>query len=210
MQMPTKYKFTFVIGSLLLSETIKVAEVFLKYDDWDKTKRIVLEENILQKKMNSSLRKIYLEVQRRLQHFSHEEKTFLVEANLEEQRQMLFLAICRRYGFIRDFVSQILRENVLTMRHTFRDSDYYRFSEEVSIEHPEYEALRESTKKKVRQVLLNLLREVGILSSGLERKITPVQVSSEVCRLIASKNPKELRYFLYTDQQIKEVVEQYG
>jgi len=96
------------------------------------------------------------------------------------------------------------------MRRTFRDSDYYRFSEEASIEHPEYEALRESTKKKVRQVLLNLLREVGILSSGPERKITPVQVSSEVCRLIASNKPAELRYFLYTDQQIKEVVEQYG
>jgi hypothetical protein len=208
--MTTRYKFSFTAGSLLLNETIKVAEVYVKTGNWEKTREHVMHTNLLQKNTESAASRFYLESQRRLKTLSTEELSLLVEARLEEQKQIVFLAICRYYGFIRDFVTQILRENVLTMRRTFRDSDYYRFSEEVSIEHPEYEALRESTKKKVRQVLLNLLREVGILSSGPERKITPVQVSSEVCRLIASKNPKELRYFLYTDQQIKEVVEQYG
>jgi hypothetical protein len=208
--MPTKYKFTFATGSLLLSETIKVAEVFLKTDDWDETKRIVLEKNLLQKKMNSSLRKIYLEVQRRLQHFSNKEITFLVKANLEEQRQLLFLGLCRRYGFIRDFVVFVLREKVLSMKNVLRDADYYSFTEDVSLSHSEYEKLSERSKRNVRQALFQILRDVGFISSDSAMKIAPIFVSSRLQKLIASNNPGELRYFLYTDQQIKEVVEQYG
>jgi len=47
--MTTRYKFSFTAGSLLLNETIKVAEVYVKTGNWEKTREHVMHTNLLQK-----------------------------------------------------------------------------------------------------------------------------------------------------------------
>ncbi|HPI99101.1 MAG TPA: DUF1819 family protein [Synergistales bacterium] len=208
--MDSTYKFSFTAGSLLLNETLKVAEVYLQTRDWNETASRVFSDNILQRNTVSSQKRVFQEVQRRLKTLRDEEIAFLLQAPLEDQKQMIFLSICRFYGFIRDFVLHVLRQNFLSMKTILWDADYFRFAEGITLEHQEYENLSEKTKKKVHQVLLRLLVEVGLLTSIHEGSILPLIVSTDLQHLIANNDPAELALFLYTDQQIKDVVNRYG
>ena len=196
---------------MLLNEALKVAEVYLQVGDWKDTAIRVEKDNLLQRNTVSSLKRVYWEVQRRLKTLSDEEIAFLLQTTLlEDQKQMIFISICRFYGFIRDFVLQILRQDYFSMKTILRDSDYLRFIEDISLTHPEYGRLSEKTRKKVKQVLLRLLVEVGLISSLHEGTILPLIVSPDLQKIIANNNPVELALFLYTDSQIKEVMGRYG
>jgi hypothetical protein len=208
--MDSTYKFSFTAGSLLLNETLKVAEVYLQTRDWKDTAIRVEKDNLLQRNTISSLKRVYQEVRMRLKTLSDEEIAFLTNATLEDQKQMIFISICRFYGFIRDFILKVLRQDYLSMKTILRDADYMRFTEEISLEHPEYEKLSDKTQKKVNQVLLRLLLEMGLISSLHEGSILPLMVSPDLQKIIASNNPTELALFLYSDSQIKDVVERYG
>lgn len=204
--MEEKYRFSFIAGGLLLNETVKVAEVYLQQGSWTETSKSVAETRILQKNRSSSSNRFYQEIQKRLKTLSKEEILFLVEANYEEQKQIIFLSICRYCGFIKDFMVQVLRENMLSMKMVLRDADYFGFINDISIEHPEFEALTETTRKKIRSVLFKILREAGFVSSASDGTVSPVVVSSRVQQMLISSNPRELSYFLYTDQQIRDMV----
>ncbi len=208
--MQERYKFSFTAGGLLLNETVKVAEVYLKNGDWRQTSREVSSTRILQKNKGTSSNRYFLEIKQRLKTLSDEEMALLIRGNLEEQRQIAFLSICRLYAFIRNFVVQILRDDLLSMGTALTDADYLRFVEDISFEHPEYEKLTQTTQKKVRGVLFKILREVGFFSSSSEKRVTPIFLSSGVKEMIISSNPWELACFLYTDQEIKEAVRKNG
>jgi len=208
--MQERYKFSFTAGGLLLNETVKVAEVYLNKGDWRQTSKEVASTRMLQKNKGSSSNRYFLEIKKRLKTLSDEEMVFLVRGVLEEQRQVVFLSICRLYAFIRNFVVQVLRDDLLSMGTAFTDADYLRFVEDLSFEHPEYEKLTQTTQKKVREVLFKILREVGFFSSSSEKRVSPIFLSSAVKEMIVSNNPWELACFLYTDQEIKEAVRKNG
>lgn len=208
--MQEKYKFSFTAGGLLLNETIKIAEVYLNKGIWRQASKEVSSTRMLQKNKLSSSNRYFLEIKRRLKTLSDDEMVFLVEGDLEEQRQVIFLSICRLYAFIRDFVVQILRDKLLSMGAALTDADYLSFVEDIAFEHPEYEKLTQSTQKKVRGVLFRILRETGFFSSSSEKRVIPILLSSALKKMIVSSNPWELAFFLYTDQEIKEAVRKNG
>jgi hypothetical protein len=205
-----KYRFSFTAGSLLLNDSVKITEIYLETRDWRKTQDRVVLENPLQRNALSSQRRVYQEVKNRLKTLSDQEITYLGEAPFEDQKQVVFIAVCRYYHFIRDFVLNILREDYLSLKTVLRDIDYSRFTDDIALKHPEYNKLSDKTKKKLQQVLYKILVEMGLLSSAKEGNISPLVVSTELQKLLVSNNPSELALFLYTDQQIKEVTKRYG
>lgn len=208
--MAERYKFSFTAGGLLLNETVKVAEAYLKNGDWRQTSREIASNRMLQKNKGTSSNRYFLEVQRRLKTLSDEEIEILARGSLEEQRQIAFLAICRLYSFIRDFVVHVLRDDLLPMGTALTDADYLRFVEDIAFEHPEYEKLTQITQKKVREVLFKILREIGFFSSSSEKRVAPILLSSGVKEMIVSGKPWELAFFLYSDQEIREAVRRNG
>ncbi|HON33922.1 MAG TPA: DUF1819 family protein [Synergistales bacterium] len=208
--MQEKYKFSFTAGGLLLNETVKIAEVYLDKGIWRQASKEVSSTRMLQKNKLSSSNRYFLEIKRRLKTLSDDEIVFLAEGDLEEQRQVIFLSICRLYVFIRDFVVQVLRDKLLPMGAALTDADYLSFVEDIAFEHPEYEKLTQSTQKKVKGVLFKILRETGFFSSFSEKRVTPILLSSTLKKMIVSSNPWELAFFLYSDQEIKEAVRKNG
>lgn len=56
------YKLSFTALSLALSDSIKVAEVFLTCDDWNTTREILSEKNILQSRTISRNKRVIHEL----------------------------------------------------------------------------------------------------------------------------------------------------
>ena len=119
-----KYNMSFTTGGLFLRESVEVAELYLQDHDWDSVKERALEENILQFRKISSSKRSLQEILKRLWNLEEEELEFLIETNTKEQKQLLWLAICKTYRFIRDFAIEVIRDKFLRLDMEVNHADF--------------------------------------------------------------------------------------
>lgn len=201
--MEDHYKLSFTAVSLGLSESLVIAETYLSTGDWERTKERVKEKNLLQARVSSSVQRMYQEVEPRLQTLSEGQMHFLVEeANLNEQKQMLWYMICKRYSFIRDFAAEVLFRRVQLLYTDLQEYDYTVFFNEKADWHDELRNLKETTQVKIRTVLFRMLREADFLTT--ENQIIPCILSPAVVNQIKIDTPWSLTIFPTQINLIKE------
>jgi hypothetical protein len=166
----TKYNLSFTAGGLLLTETICIAEKYLKTKSWKTTRTEILENNILGRRTLSTAKRIFSEVELRLSSLEDEDMEKLLEMNtLELQKQLVWIFICNTYRFISDFLAEVVYEKTLSLSVSLENEDYDRFFNKKSQWHEELDRISDSTKGKIKQVLFKMLKEMEILSE--ENKI---------------------------------------
>jgi len=170
-----KYNLSFIGGGLLLAESTIVAEQYLKLSDWGKVEKIVMENNLLQSRVASTSKRFFSEIRNRLVELDSVEIEMLIDGDDRERRQLLWIAICRKYKFVRDFAIEILNSYYRNFKNEIDVGDYTAFFYEKMESHPELESLADSTIYKVRQILFKILREANLLSK--DNMIIPTVVS---------------------------------
>jgi len=161
-----KYKLSYTAGALLLHESVIAVETYFEVGDWTKTKKMLIDENRLQMRMESSTRRIGGEVIQRLKTLTDNQLSFFQTASRRDQIAILWLSICKNYKFIADFAIEIIREKYLRMDYMLQYNDYEIFFYNKCEWHPELESLTDSTQKKVQQVLFKMLREADIIDAS--------------------------------------------
>jgi hypothetical protein len=93
----------------------------------EKVENQVKNENLIKARTKSSVQRVYQELAPRLQTLSTEQLELLVESSIQEQKQILWYAVCKRYAFIREFANEVLHEKFLRFDYTLTDLDYDAF-----------------------------------------------------------------------------------
>ena len=187
-----KYKMSFTTAGLLRNETIMVAALFVSSQDWSVVQYHVLDENCLQLKAMSSRKRIFREIRMRLERLSAAELGILTSGVSREVDAVLWLSICRLYGFIGDFAQDVLREKALSLQRKIEFVDFNLFVEKKAIIHPELLTLTDSTMKRLRQMLFSFMRNCDLIDQN--GYIQPMLFSSAFMKIM--KN--ELMYFPIT------------
>ena len=200
----TKYSMAFTTGSLFLSESIIIAKEYVGNSDWATVRSHVIGENLLKCRTESSSKKITGEIIKRLKFLSEDELKFIVEASTDEQAWMLWIGICKCYGFINDFADEVIREKYLTLYSDVSMSDYDNFFNKKADWHDELDKLSVSSRSKLRQVVFKMLRQVGLLNK--ENQIQPVLLTGTFVRSAIKKSREYLSVFPISDSQIKDYV----
>lgn len=195
-----KYKLSFTTGSLYLSESIKIAELYLQAKDWDLVKEQAMKINLLQSRTQSSAIRLYRELAQRLQVLSDEQLELFVEGTLQEQKQLLWLAICKRYAFIQEFAIEVLHEKYLVLDYELTDLDYDSFFNHKADWHPELEQITDKTRNKLKQVLFRMLRESDLISE--ESVIFPTMLSTRVIELVQQDEAMDYRIFPISERDL--------
>jgi bacteriophage exclusion system BrxA-like protein len=199
----TPYNLSFTAASLRPELARIVAEYFLTVRDWEKTKEHILSTNALQCRSASSAERLELELRKRLETLSDEQLIVLAQANAEDRAAMAWLAACKRISFAFGFAAEALRDKLAARDTILRPSDYETYVETEAVAHPELMKLSSSTKIKIRQVLLKMLSEAGLLGAGVEWGTIQRPVLSPVARqAITSDDPRWLAGFLVPDHEI--------
>jgi len=188
-----KYTMSFTAATVLPRESVAIADEYLELSDWHLVKKKVVDENLLQAKAESSLKRISQELIGRLKMLSLEETEWLVRTNRQEQLYILWLAICRRYKFIAEFATEVLRERFITLKVDLTHEAFDVFFNHKCDWYSELDNLSESTKDKLRQVLFKMMREVGFLNT--DNIIQGVMLSSTFLDQLKKNNTDEIKYF---------------
>jgi hypothetical protein len=199
----SNYNLSFTAASLRPELARVVAEAYLAERDWDAVKHRILSGNALQCRTASSAIRLERELRQRLETLTEGQITLLARATAEDRAAIAWLAVCKHARIAFDFAARVLRDKLGAHDSTLRHSDYEAFIEHEAVAHPELAKLTTSSKNKIRQVLLRMLSEAGLLQDG--EALGVIQrpaLSPAVVRAVASENPRWLAGFLIPDGNI--------
>ena len=183
------YKLSFTGAGLAVSESLKIAEAYIQLKDWEAVRRKAREENILQARTGASLRRTYREIAPRLVQLNEEQIKLLVEGSYQEQRQLLWYAVCKRYAYIREFAVEVLHEKFMRLDYELTDFDYQAFFSRKADWHEELDRLTKTTRVKIKTVLFRMLREAGLISEA--HQIIPTTLLERVAQALNAGAPGE-------------------
>src|SRR5690606_14768263 len=103
-----KYRLSFTAASLRLPEMSEMAKRFLE----EGHKKITKEDIITGGNTRTTDRE-FRELKFRLVTLTPQQLEFLAFGDFLIQKQIALLSICKLYGFIRDFIVEVLREKAL-------------------------------------------------------------------------------------------------
>lgn len=197
------YNLSFIAASLRPELARIVAESYLATGDWNLAKERILSSNALQCRSPSSAIRFERELRQRLATLTLEQLTLLAQATAEDRTAIAWLAACKHIPFAFDFASEVLRDKLAAHDAVLRPSDYEVYVENKSLSHPELARLATSSKYKVRQILLRMLTEAGLIVKGAALgTIQRPALSPAVVRVITAESPHWLAAFLVPDPDI--------
>ena len=146
-----KYKLSFTSVPLRLIEMVKIAKYAVENDITDFS--LVKDSGIVYGSLkNSTLKRHFRELRNRLEKLTPDQLQILINGDLNSQKQVAFLAVCKYYDFIRDFAIDVIRDKSLVYDYKINESDYNSFINNRIHFHPELEMFKDSTMKKAKQV----------------------------------------------------------
>lgn len=188
-----RYALSFTSGGLLVREADVIVAQYLRGRDWEAVRGVVVEQNLLQARTNSSSVRVTRETIQRLGALDDVELEILADSSLTERCHLMWAAACRRYQLIGDFAEEVLRERFLLMTPTVEAEDFERFMTGKSLWHPELDELKPSTREKLRQTIFRMLREAGLRTEN--GSIVPAVISARVQEVLAASEPSNIRFF---------------
>ena len=199
--MSERYRLSFTTGGLFLCEASTFVERYKAIRDWRAARDEVRQENLLQVRTAAAATRISKEVTARLELLDDAELEALQDCGLREQAYLLWVAACRRYTFIRDFATEVVREHHLSLRRELSFGDYDNFYNSKALWHPELDELAPSTQQKLRQNLFRMLREADLISE--QHVIQAALLGPHVVELLARRGMKDLMVFPVSDSEIQ-------
>ena len=197
-----RYSMSFTTGSLFHRESVQLALLFLELNNWDAVRERVLDDNLMQSRTLNARRRICSEVISRLKTLTSAEIELLAHGTAQEQRYLLWIAICRRYKFIHDFAVEVVRERYISLKTDLHYEDFDSFLNMKSHWHEELENIHPVTRKKTRQVLFKILREAELLN--MDDTINVAILPPRLLKTIPSESLHDLLVFPFFESDLVE------
>lgn len=191
--MNEKYSMSFTSGALLHQESVDATRLFLELGDWHTVRDRVISENLIQARTKNTLNRVCKEILSRLRTLSPAELQFLAQGSDQDQRHLLWLAVCRRYRFIAEFATEVVRERFLSLKYDLQLEDFDAFFNKKADWCPELDKIKPSTRIKLRQVLFKMLRESGLL--GTDNRINAALLAPALVKAITCNRRQDLLVF---------------
>ena len=196
-----KYSLSFTAVGLMPHEMQLVAQTFVECGkDWNFAEKEILEKNVLQKMTKATQERKLRELKKRCAALNDEELIRLAEN--EEIRAFAFLGAVKTYALLYEFCIEVLRNKYLNFDPTLLESDWNNFIESKKNISSDLAQKSESTIKKAKQVIFNMLGGVGLIEGKERRQIVRPYLSKDFISCVCRDNPKWLAAFLYSESDI--------
>lgn len=187
-----KYRFSFTAGSLMVVELVDYAKILI--DNGYKLDN--LHHQTLNKDKSKTSKREFAEIKIRLSTLSKGELDLIADSEISTQKLLSYIACCRAYGYLRDFVIEVMLEKVSLYDHQITDLDYNAFFNKKCIDHDELEDLADTTKAKIKQVVFKILQQAGLIDGIKSKKIIIPIVDTRLENIIKETNPIDLALLL--------------
>lgn len=179
-------------GSLLMTESRIVAELQLRNLPEKEWKRLIVEDNVLQKKSPKTALRFANVIRKRLEAMGETYTQALLGVSERAYIQLLLAAFMVQSPVIVDFMRECLVEARRIYKPELSKDVWINFIEDRMKIVPELVLYSESTLKRMGSNVIKALVDTGYLSSTRQRQIQAVYLLPEVKQVLIQVNRQEL------------------
>jgi len=179
-------------GSLLMTESRIVAEIQLRNLPEKEWKRLIVEDNVLQKKSPKTALRFANVIRKRLEAMGETYTQALLGVSERAYIQLLLAAFMVQSPVIVDFMRECLAEARRIYKPELSKDVWINFIEDRMKIVPELVLYSESTLKRMGSNVIKALVDTGYLNSTRQRQIQAVYLLPEVKQVLIQVNRQEL------------------
>lgn len=199
-----KYLMSFTTGGLYYVESLLVMELYIELKDWKEVNKQALSSNVLQTRTESTAKRSLKEIISRLETLTPKELDLLINGSVDEQKYILWLSVCKRYEFIKEFAIEVIRERYLTLKHDLPVEEFESFFSQKEQWNEDLEKIADSSRYKMRTVLFKILRESEVIDS--KNLFIHIRLTNALIKTISEDQVEYLSIFPISDIDIQRVL----
>ncbi|HLA26496.1 MAG TPA: DUF1819 family protein [Syntrophales bacterium] len=173
-------------GSLMLRESRKVAGLLLDKADDMAWHHALSVDNILQKKVPATARRMAKLIRNRLELMTPESWEMVIHGNSEVAMQSLLAAAIKHSRLLGDFLNEVVKDHYKVFNKQLTVMDWKNFLAACAQRDGAVASWSDTTRAKLGQVVLRILTEAKYVDSTRSLKLTPVSLAPEVRKYLAS------------------------
>lgn len=201
-----EYLLSYTAAPLLPRVMQQLAQLYAESGDWKTVEQRAIEENIFQKPTIASKKRVFSELLKRFKCLSADQIKYMAIASMDDVRVISLLSALKAYRLIREFIAEVLYDKFYLFDYTIQNSDYVSFISSKEAQSSKLAAISESTHKKLRQVMFNMLHEGGLLHDTKSLMIQKPLLSDQVIQLIVADDLRVLGLFLMSKNEINHYI----
>jgi hypothetical protein len=167
-------------GSLLLKESREIATLLLDQTGEVPWRRALVVDNVLQKKSPSSALRMAGLIRNRIGTMDPDFWRLVLDSDREVALQALLAAAIQHSRLLEDFLTMVVKEHFRTFKRQLTLGDWRSFLAECEKRDQAAASWSDTTKKKLRQVIIRILAEAGYLESSRNMQLSPIQIHPKV------------------------------
>ena len=153
----------------LYNETKIIAEYLLEGINPDELKRKNIEENLIKHNKLNSVKRVNSPIFRRLKIMDNEMLEEFVRSDIENSKYILLYAIMKTDKLVRDFIIEVYKDKLYMRKEYIEKFDIDNWYEEKCILSPTLRERTESTSAKLKQVIMKILQDSGLIIKEKDR-----------------------------------------
>lgn len=153
----------------LYNETKIIAQYLLDGISSEKLKRKNIEENLIKYKSTKSIVRVNSPIFRRLNVMDREMLDEFVHTDIETSKYILLYTIMKTDKLVRDFVIEVYKDKLYMRKEYIEKFDIDNWYEEKCILSKTLRERTESTSAKLKQVIMKILQDSGLVIKEKDR-----------------------------------------
>ena len=183
-----RYKADITAGSLKVAESRIVADLLLRGVDSAGWRKAILEDNVLQVRNPATARRLSRLIRGRLETMGPQLWRLLRDGTTTVAAHAALAAAVKHSRLLGDFLDLAVREQYRLYGVSLSNGLWDQYLEDCRGRDPDMPAWNESTKKRLRSSVFQILAQAGFIENTRSRKLQAVHVSSEVLRYLEEHN----------------------
>lgn len=200
--MKDKYSFSFTAMTLRYYDFLRLVESIPDDAVRPISAKLLDHEGILKKGNERTSKREMHELIKRYNGLSKDEEKVMRRGSVDSRKKITFVAACKTYSFLLDFVIEVVREKVLVFDYQLGEGDFRSFINRKRELHPELDSFADSTLKKARQSTFKILEEAKIINDVRTKVIQPQWLENDVKEAVVNDNPELLKVFMLSETDI--------
>jgi len=196
------YRLSFTGASFRLYESIALAKFYFEYGSWETARKHFIESSTSRQSRATVVRESR-EIIIRLQNLSDPMLEKMTTAEPDDAKMVLFYSILKTYPMIREFCNEVLYEKLLLMDMVLQEYEVNAFIRKLEERYDFFEEKSDTTKNKLKQVMIKIFADAGILRSTKDWTMIKPYIDTEIVKLIVEDGGAGLlKPMLMTEKEI--------